>query len=256
MIKEVIKSAKEAGDILYKGFYSIKDITHKDTKDLVTQYDVAVEEFLKQSLAKKFPNFEIIAEESQADSKKIGNTFIIDPIDGTTNFVHQVPFCAISIGIYKEGKPFGGVVYNPILNECYEAEKGKGAFMNKQKLSVSIQDNFKRSLIATGFPYSNDKSTEDLEWVMKSIKSVLPMCQDLRRLGSASLDLCMVARGVFEGYYEMNLKPWDVGAGIIILEEAGGKISNLWGEEYNIFDDKVLIASNLHIHEKLCRLIN
>ncbi len=256
MIKEVIKSAKEAGEILCKGFYSIKDITHKDTKDLVTQYDVAVEEFLKQSLSTKFPEFEIIAEESQAHSKKLFNTFVIDPIDGTTNFVHKVPFCAISIGIYKDGKPFGGVVYNPILNECYEAEIGKGAFMNKQKISVSMQDNFKRSLIATGFPYSNDKSTEDLDWVMKSMRSVLPMCQDIRRLGSASLDLCMVASGVFEGYYEMNLRPWDVSAGIIILEEAGGKTSNCSGEIYDIFEDKVLVATNSKIHNKLQELIN
>lgn len=248
MIKEVIKYAKEAGVLFRNGFYSIKDITHKDTKDLVTQYDIAVEEFLKLKLKNAFPDFNIIAEESDNINCKIFNTFIIDPIDGTTNFVHRVPFCAISIGIYVNGKAYGGVVYNPILNECHYAVVGSGAFLNDEQICVSTQDNFKRSLIATGFPYSNDKCVEDLNWTMDSLKIVLPECQDIRRLGSASLDLCMVARGIFEGYYEMNLKPWDVSAGIIILSEARGKTTNLAGYEYNIFEDKVIVASNSHIH--------
>lgn len=256
MIKEVIKSAKEAGEIFYKGFYSIKNITHKGSKDLVTQYDVAVEEFLVKSLSEKFPDFNIIAEESKNQNTILNNTFVIDPIDGTTNFVHGVPFCAISIGIYKNGNPFGGVVYNPILDECHWAEVGKGAFLDTQKLIISDQDNFKRSLIATGFPYSNDESTEDLDWVLRVMKSVLPNCQDIRRLGSASLDLCMVAKGVFEGYYEINLKPWDASAGMIILQESGGKVTNEKNEQFDIFDHKVLVATNGNIHEKLLGLIN
>jgi len=251
MIKQVIKCVKEAGILFYAGYNSIKDITHKETKDLVTQYDVEIEEFLKQELYKLFPEFNIIAEESNNGDCNIFNTFIIDPIDGTTNFVHKVPFCAISIGIYKNGLPFGGIVYNPILDECHWAEVGQGAYLDDKKLGVSEQPIFKRSLIATGFPYSNDRCQDDLEWTVNTLKKVLPASQDIRRFGSASLDLCMVARGVFEGYYEMNLKAWDVSAGMIILAEAGGKVTNHKGGEYSLFEDKIIVATNSHIHEQL-----
>lgn len=255
MIKEVIKFAKEAGELFRNGFYSAKDITLKDTKDLVTQYDVAVENFLKEKLAQEFPDFNIIAEEGENLDCNIFNTFIIDPIDGTTNFVHGVPFCSISIGIYKDGKEYAGIVYNPILDECYYAQKGYGAFVNGESIGVTSQSNFKRSLMATGFPYSNDKCLEDLNWTINSIYTVLPLCQDIRRLGSASLDLCMVAKGAFEGYFEMNLKPWDVSAGIIILKEAGGVVSGVNGREYDLFRDKIIVATNGNIHVELLKLL-
>lgn len=256
MKKELIKIIKKAGKILKKGYYSNKDVTFKAKKDLVTKYDVAVENYLKAKFTKKFKEFNIIAEESDNANVEFNNSIIIDPIDGTTNFVNGVPHTAISVGVYKNKKPYLAIVYNPILDELYEAKIGKGAFLNGEKLEVSKEENFQKSLIATGFPYTSGSNEDDLNDVVKKIKDILPLCQDLRRLGSASIDLCMVARGTFEAYYEMNLKPWDISAGVLILSEAGGKITNINGDEYNLFEDKYIVATNGKIHEELIKNLN
>ncbi|MBP9490048.1 MAG: inositol monophosphatase [Aliarcobacter sp.] len=256
MKKDLIKIIKEAGKILKKGFYSKKEVNFKAKKDLVTAYDVAVENFLKKKFAKKFKEFNIIAEESDNANIEFNNSIIIDPIDGTTNFVNGVPHTAISVGVYKNKKPYLAVVYNPILDELYTAKIGKGAFLNGKKLKVSLEDNFQKALLATGFPYTSGTDENDLNDVVKKIKDVLPLCQDLRRLGSASLDLCYVAKGTYEGYYEMNLKPWDVSAGILILTEAGGVVTNINGGEYKLFEDKYLVASNCKIHNEFIKNLN
>ncbi len=256
MKKDLIKIIKEAGKILKKGFYSNKEVNFKAKKDLVTAYDVAVENFLKKKFSKRFKKFNIIAEESDNANIEFNNSIIIDPIDGTTNFVNGVPHTAISVGVYKNKKPYLAVVYNPILDELYKAKIGRGAFLNGKKLKVSIEDNFQKSLLATGFPYTSGTDENDLNDVVKKIKDVLPLCQDLRRLGSASIDLCLVARGTFEGYYEMNLKPWDVSAGVLILTEAGGVVTNINGAEYKLFEDKYLVASNGKIHNEFIKNLN
>ena len=256
MKKDLIEIIKEAGKILKKGFYSNKEVNFKAKKDLVTAYDVAVENFLKKKFSKRFKKFNIIAEESDNANIEFNNSIIIDPIDGTTNFVNGVPHTAISVGVYKNKKPYLAVVYNPILDELYTAKIGKGAFLNGKKLKVSHEDNFQKALLATGFPYTSSSNEADLNDVVKKIKDVLPLCQDLRRLGSASLDLCYVAKGTYEGYYEMNLKPWDVSAGVLILTEAGGKVSNISGGEYNLFEDKYLVASNGKIHDEFIKNLN
>lgn len=256
MKKELIKIIKDAGKILKKGFYEDKNISFKAKKDLVTQFDVAVEKYLKKKFSKKFKEFNIIAEESDNANIEFNNSIIIDPIDGTTNFVNGVPHTAISVGVYKNKKPYLAVVYNPILDELYTAKIGKGAYLNGKKLKVSLEDNFQKALLATGFPYTSGTDENDLNDVVKRIKDVLPLCQDLRRLGSASLDLCYVARGTYEGYYEMNLKAWDVSAGILILTEAGGQISNINGDEYTLFEDKYLVASNGKIHNEFIKNLN
>ena len=256
MKKDLIKIIKKAGKILKEGFYTDKDITFKAKKDLVTQFDVAVEKYLKKKFTKRFKNFNIIAEESDNANIEFNNSIIIDPIDGTTNFVNGVPHTAISVGVYKNKKPYLAVVYNPILDELYTAKIGRGAYLNGKELKVSLEDNFQKSLLATGFPYTSGTDENDLNEVVKKIKDVLPLCQDLRRLGSASLDLCYVARGTYEGYYEMNLKAWDVSAGVLILTEAGGKVSNISGDEYNLFEDKYLVASNGKIHDEFIKNLN
>lgn len=256
MKKKLIKIIKKAGKILKKGYYSDKEVSFKAKKDLVTKYDVAVENYLKKEFSKHFEEFNLIAEESDNSKVEFNNSIIIDPIDGTTNFVNGVPHTAISVGVYKNKKPYLGVVYNPILDELYVAKVGKGAFLNGVKLKVSSEDDLQKSLIATGFPYTSGSNEDDLNDVLKKVKDVLPHCQDLRRLGSASIDLCMVARGTFEAYYEMNLKPWDVSAGVLVLSEAGGKITNIKGGEYNLFEDKYIVASNGKIHNKLIEKLN
>ena len=256
MKKELIKIIKKAGKILKKGYYSNKDVTFKAKKDLVTKYDVAVENYLKEKFTKKFKEFNIIAEESDNTNIEFNNSIIIDPIDGTTNFVNGVPHTAISLGVYKDKKPYLAIVYNPILDELYEAKTGKGAYLNGKQLKVSDETELQKALLATGFPYTSGSNEDDLNDVVKKIKDILPLCQDLRRLGSASIDLCLVARGTFEGYYEMNLKPWDVSAGVLILSEAGGKITNINGEEYNLFEDKYIVATNGKIHDELIKNLN
>lgn len=256
MQKKLIKIIKKAGKILKKGYYSNKDVTFKAKKDLVTKYDVAVENYLKKEFSKYFKEFNLIAEESDNSQIKFSNSIIIDPIDGTTNFVNGVPHTAISVGVYKDKKPYIGIVYNPILDELYTAKVGYGAFLNGKKIKVSNEDDLIKSLLATGFPYSSAENSQDLESVVEKIKVILPACQDLRRLGSAALDLCLVAKGVYEGYYEMNLKPWDVSAGIIILSEAGGMVTNIEGNEFDMFEDKYLLATNGKIHTQMIEKLN
>jgi len=256
MKDKLIEIIKEAGEILKDGYYSKKDVTFKAKKDLVTKYDVAVENFLKEKFANEFTDFNVIAEESDNTDKIFSNSIIVDPIDGTTNFVNKLPHTAISVGVYKDKKPFIGIVYNPILDELYTAVVGEGAYCNDEKIEVSTENDFQKALLSTGFPYTSGTCEDDLNDVMKKMKIILPKCQDIRRLGSAALDLCYVARGIYEGYYEMNLKAWDVSAGLIILQEAGGKVSNIDGNDYILFENKYIVASNNHIHKDLIKNLN
>jgi len=251
MINEFIEIIIEAGEIFKEGFNKNLEIKHKGTKDLVTEYDVKVEKFLIEKFSKF--DYSIIAEETLQE--KFENSIIIDPIDGTTNFAHKLPFSAISVGIYEKRLPKYAIVYNPILDELFYAIKGEGAFKNGNKISVSKEDDFQRALISTGFPYSSAENEEDLKWVITKLKHILPRCQDIRRFGSASLDLCYVAEGKFEGFYEINLKPWDVSAGILIVEEAGGMVSNEYGNSYNMFEDRCIVASNGFIHEEFVEVL-
>lgn len=255
MIEKLTLIIKEAGEILKEGYYSSKDVTFKAKKDLVTKYDVGIENFLKEKFSKEFNSFNIIAEESDNTNLEFKDSIIIDPIDGTTNFVNGVPHCAISVGVYKDKKPFIGVVYNPILDELYTAKVGEGSYLNGKKLEVTKEDNFQKALLATGFPYTSGSVQSDLDIVVNSLKTILPKCQDIRRLGSASLDLCYVAKGVYEGYYEINLKAWDVSAGILILTEAGGKVTNHLDSEYELFSDKCIVATNTLVHSELLKNI-
>jgi myo-inositol-1(or 4)-monophosphatase len=252
MINEFIKIVKEAGEIFKEGFYSAKEVNLKGKKDLVTEYDIKIEEFLKDKF-KKF-GYTIIAEESE--KQEFDSSIIIDPIDGTTNFFHQIPHCAISVGVYENKKAKFGIVYNPILNELFYAESGKGAYKNDKKIKVSNFSDFQRALIATGFPYSSADNKDDLNWVIDKLSKILPKCQDIRRFGSAALDLCYVAEGKFDGYYEINLKPWDVSAGIIILKESGGVVTNENENEYDMFEDKCIVASNGIIHKEFLKFFD
>ncbi|RXJ90276.1 inositol monophosphatase [Arcobacter sp. CECT 8983] len=256
MKEKLIEIIKEAGTILKDGYFSNKEVNFKAKKDLVTKYDVAVENFLKDKFTNEFKDFNVIAEESDNSNIEFNDSIIVDPIDGTTNFVNQVPHTCISVGVYKGKKPYIGIVYNPILDELYEAQIGQGAFLNGKKLEVSKENNFEKSLVATGFPYSNSTNQDDLNDVIEKIRTILPQCQDIRRLGSAAIDLCFIARGTYEAYYEMNLKAWDVSAGIIILQEAGGKFTSLDGSNYKLFEDKYIVASNGLVHDELIKLLN
>jgi myo-inositol-1(or 4)-monophosphatase len=248
---EILKSiAYEAGKIVKEGYHANKKITYKGTVDLVTQYDVQTENFIIDALKKEFTDYKLIGEESHHGSYHHAKAIYIDPIDGTTNFIHGIPFLAISIGIWEDGKPLMAVVYNPILEEMFWAVAGEGAYCNGDKLSVSTQTRLQQSLIATGFPYAKVNRGVEYEWVIQSLADLLPNIRDIRRLGAAAIDLCYLAEGKTDGFYEIDLKPWDVAAGILILLESGGSITNTLGGEFD-FDDKGIVASNREIHSQL-----
>ncbi|BDY11881.1 inositol monophosphatase family protein [Hydrogenimonas cancrithermarum] len=250
MLNKLIEIVLEAGKLFEEGFNAVKEVHHKGTVDLVTQFDVAVENLLKERIADALPAFTIIGEESSDEHQRADRAIYIDPIDGTTNFIHKIPLCAISIGVWEDGVPVAGIVYNPVLNELFSAGRGEGAFCNGKKIVVSETADLQQSLLATGFPYTKVEMGRDFRWVLETMENLLPHTQDIRRLGAASIDLSYVANGIFDGFYECNLKPWDVAAGILLVEEAGGKVSNHRGEPYRL-GDPVIVATNGRNHEAL-----
>lgn len=255
---EILKSiALEAGAIVRQGFVASKEITHKGTADLVTQYDVATEQFIIEKLRVAFPEHTLIGEETHRGD--FGTVFekaiYIDPIDGTTNFVHGIPHVAISIGVYEYGEGVMGVVYNPILDELFCAVRGEGACCNGNLIHVSAQTDLQQALIATGFPYDKNEHGANHQWVMRAMGKMLPHVRDIRRLGSAALDLCYVARGAMDGYYEITLNPWDVAAGLIIAQEAGATVTSADGSPVH-FDNTTVIAANPTLHTQIVRQLS
>jgi len=242
--------ASQAGEIVKEGYHSSKEVRHKGLVDLVTDYDVRTENYLIEALRKDFSEYTLVGEESHHGGYHHKKAIYIDPIDGTTNFVHGIPHLAISLGVWENGHPVIAVVYNPILEELYWAAAGKGAYRNDAKLTVSSQTALQQSLIATGFPYAKVNRGIEYRWVIQTLSDLLPNIRDIRRLGAAALDLCYLAEGKTDAFYEIDLKPWDVAAGILILLEAGGKVSNTSGGAFD-FDDKGIVASNGRVHSQL-----
>lgn len=244
----------EAGEILKRGFFSTKNIQLKGKVDLLTEYDIAVEEFLKPRLAAIYQELQIVGEESYTGGEYPSSGVFIDPIDGTTNFAHGLPFCAVSVGVWSDGKPIEAVVYNPILNELFWAKKDCGAFLNDKKISVSGTNIMQNALVSTGFPYTKVELGHDFDWTMKRLENILPHTRDIRRYGSASLDLCYLARGVYDCFYEINLKAWDTAAAVLILSEAGGQTSNELGKSYNL-NDRCIVCTNTILHDDFVKLL-
>ncbi len=257
MKEELKKIIVNAGKIIKDNFYEEKDVKFKGEIDLVTKFDIEIEKYLIENLKKILPGFAIIGEEGdwEKDAENKPNRIYIDPIDGTTNFVHKIPFVAVTIAIFKNYKPYIGIVYNPILNEFFYAKKGEGAFLNDKKIYVSREDDIKKSLVVTGFPYNIRENEKAFNWNMEAVKKVIKNTLAFRRLGSAAIDLCYVARGSYEIFYEMGLKPWDVAGGILIVEEAGGMVTNEKGEGFNLHKDLIIVSSNKILHRDFLKLL-
>ena len=241
------RAAMEAGGILKELYGNIRRISKKGEIDLVTEADIASEKAVIDTITSDFPDDMILSEEAGEQGKKSERLWIVDPLDGTTNFAHTFPFFAVSIGFQVENEVVAGVVYNPVMDEFFEAEKGKGAFLNKKSIRVSENVNLKDSLVATGFPYDIHEKNEA---VLNYFKKMIVQVQGVRRPGAASIDLCYVAAGRLDGFWEQGLKPWDTAAGSLILKEAGGIISDYAGNLYNPFM-KTVLASTPGIHEKM-----
>jgi len=248
----LIKAAKESGKLMKE--YSTKQfaIHSKDSlNNLVTEVDHASEKLIIGIIREQFPDHYILTEES-GDLPKDSNTkWIIDPIDGTVNFANGIPICCVSIAVEKDGEVILGVVYNPFIGEFFFAEKGKGAFLNDEPISVSTKDNVSNSCLVTGFPYSYNEGQGLLETFASFIKKGVPV----RRLGSAAIDLCWVACGRFDGYYEFFLNPWDSAAGFLIVQEAGGMVTDFKGNQFTPYNEQI-IATNGKIHDELVQWIN
>lgn len=246
--------AQAAGEILLKGFRSPGlTVSYKGISNPVTSSDRESEDFLYGKIRTRFPEHGIVAEEgSRAEG---GGEFLwyVDPLDGTTNFAHGVAHFSVSIGVFSksENRVVAGCVYDPCRRELFSALAGGGAFLNEEGIKVAVSDDLSRSLIATGFPY--DKNISDKN-NLAQFNRVLPRVQCVRRFGSAALDLCYVAAGRFDAYWEMKVSPWDIAAGCLIAEEAGARVTTCDGSPYDIEVPEVL-AANSGLHEKLLAIL-
>lgn len=252
MEKFIKKLIKNAGYILKKAYYEkSSNVHHKGDIDMVTETDLELESFITKTITEKFPNDIIISEETHFEMKTGKRRWIIDPLDGTTNFVHRLPLVNISIALEIDGEIKFGAVYNPILNELFYAEKDNGAFLNDEKISVSQNSEIKNCLVATGFPYDRWKKGD---YYIKEFLAFTKTTQGVRRMGAAAIDLCYVACGRLDGFFERQLKPWDMAAGSLMVLEAGGSITRFDGGEWNCADETI-IASNGIIHKNMADIL-
>lgn len=254
MLKQVlIEASLLAGTHIKNSMNTQFSIANKPgNNNLVTEVDKKAEEIILSTIAKTFPDHAILSEEIGAIEKKSTYKWIIDPLDGTVNFAHGMPLCATSIAVEKDGEIIMGAIYHPFLNELFFAEKGKGAFMNDRKISVSSCSDLDTSYLVTGFPY--DYIVDDIDPLQlfgNLVKRGIPV----RRLGSAAIDLAWVACGRFDGFYEFKLNPWDVAAGYILVQEAGGKITNFKGQNFDHYG-KELLATNNNLHPAMVNMFN
>lgn len=253
-----IEIAQSAGEILRGGYKQQKRIESKSSViDLVTQFDREAEALITARLTAAFPDHRLIAEEG-GESNVTGSpyTWYIDPLDGTNNFAHGYPFFAVSMALYRQNEPLVGVIYEPLRDECFSAAAGQGAYLTsggiRDQIRVSEADQLVNSLLATGFPYDRHTSAQDN---LAQTAVFLKQIQGLRRAGAAALDLAYVAAGRLDGYWEFKLSAWDVAAGILLVQEAGGKVTAMDGGPLRLATPVSLIASNGRIHPAMIQTL-
>lgn len=252
-IKDIaVAAAREAGAMLRERFGNAGAVEFKGEVDLVTEMDRLSEQAIVARIKGAFPDHGILTEESPEDVSKNGRRWIIDPIDGTTNYAHAFPFFCVSIAFEQDGVVEYGVVYSPMLDELFVAEKGRGATLNGKRISVSKTEKLDRSLLATGFPYDIRTSEKNN---LNNFARFAVRAQAIRRAGSAALDLSYVACGRFDGFWEMKLRPWDVAAASLMVKEAGGRITGFDGGGFSMYGSECL-ASNALVHEEMLSVLN
>jgi myo-inositol-1(or 4)-monophosphatase len=254
MFKQTLLAAVEAGASEMVRFFNGQFvISNKEgINNLVTEADHAAENAIFDVIRKDFPDHFLLSEEAGEIIQESAYKWIIDPIDGTINFANGIPICCVSIGLEHKGQMIMGAVYNPFMNEMFIAERGQGATLNDKKIQVSDKSDLLTSCLVTGFPYQYlDTANGPLQIFEKLIRKAIPV----RRLGSAALDLCWTAAGRFDGFYEHKLQAWDSAAGFLIVEEAGGKVTDLQGNPYTPYNPGI-IATNGKIHQQLQSVIN
>jgi myo-inositol-1(or 4)-monophosphatase len=246
-------AALQAGALLRDLYGKPHQIKHKGAIDLVTEADVAAEQTIIEILSKNLHGAEILAEEStiSEDITASETAWIIDPLDGTTNFAHGFPWFAISIAYFSVNRSLAGVIYSPLQDELFCASTGAGAWLNNRQIQVSSVTALKDGLVATGFPYDIQKRPDE---IMASLKSMMSKAQGIRRPGAATLDLAYLACGRLDAFWEVGLKPWDTATGQLLVEEAGGVISDFHGGPFSPFVPE-LLASNSAIHRELIEVL-
>lgn len=246
-----------AGTLIRRHFDKPRQISFKggSTINLVTNVDRAADRLIRRIIQNEFPSHDFLTEESEPTGRGSPYKWIIDPLDGTTNFAHGYPQVAVSIGLEHKGHMTLGGVYDPFRDELFWAAKGQGAYIRKgrsqKKIAPSLTRSLAHSLLLTGFPYDRKKYAD---LYLSYVKAFMHRIQGIRREGAAALDLCWVACGRVDGYWEWRLKPWDCAAGKIIVEEAGGRLSDFWGKTYSIYGQQTL-ASNGRIHREMLQVM-
>jgi myo-inositol-1(or 4)-monophosphatase len=259
-LSELLEVAKSSallgGKILFEGFQKAKTITYKSgVHNIVTEYDIASEKAIIGFIKERFPEHEFLAEESGGDDLEASIDavrWIIDPLDGTVNFAHGIPIFSVSIGAEYRGEIVAGAIYQPILGELFYASKGNGAFMNDEIISVSDCGELNKSILVTGFPYNVHINPDH---TMTHFNELVNRGIPIRRLGSAAVDMAYVANGRFDGFWEVGLSPWDVAAGCIIIQEAGGSVTNYKGEPFSLADN-TLLCTNGMIHQEFVEFLS
>ncbi len=254
MLRVATAAALKAGVVLQERYEEPHQILHKGTIDLVTEADLSAEKVILHVLQQNIPGIKVLSEESFAsyDTIPAEPVWIIDPLDGTTNFAHNFPWFAVSIALYDRGESRVGVIYNPIKQELFCATRAGGAWLNDRRIKVSEVFALHNALVATGFPYDIQERSDA---ILAMLKAVLTHVQGVRRPGAAALDLAYLACGRLDAFWEVGLKPWDTAAGCLLVEEAGGTLSNFSGSPFSPYTPE-LLASNTLLHKDLTALLH
>jgi len=245
-LNTAVEIAREAGDLLLEHFRQPLEITYKRRSDLVTEADRKSEALIVERLRSHFPAHAIVAEEGGGQQTGSDYCWYVDPLDGTTNFAHGFPIFAVTLGLAFRGEVAAGAVYDPTRDELYTVERGAGAFLNGQRLRVSNNKLLAECLVATGFPPFATNHDLNVEFYFRFTQ----LTHGIRRAGSAALDLCCVAAGRFDGFWELKLNPWDKAAGALLVTEAGGLVSSITGKPFNLLGDDIF-ASNGLVHNQM-----
>lgn len=253
MIQTAIEAALEAGRFLKMSVGKFKHVERKEGQEtnLVTEIDRRSEEIIITKIKQRYPHHDFLAEESGSHAVQSEYRWIIDPLDGTLNFTHGFPIFCVSLALEVKGEIVLGVIYDPNMEELYSAEKGRGALLNNKPIRVSTTRTLIESMLVTGFPYTIRNNPDN---AVQHFNNFLMEAQAIRRLGSAALDLCYVAAGRFDGFWEVALNPWDMAGGVLILEEAGGKYTDFRGFPTDIYH-KQLLVSNGVIHNQMVAVL-
>ncbi len=256
LVNIAINAARRAGDLILRASdrLDLVKVEEKGVNNYVTNVDKRAEAMIIDTISQAYPEHDILAEESgMAKNNQHDYCWIIDPLDGTTNFMHGFPHYAVSIGITYQDNLEHGVIFDPVRNEIFSASRGRGAFLNNKRIRVAREKDIRKCLLGTGFPFRDNDPK--IQYYLSTFAAVYPKSAGIRRAGSAALDLAYVASGRLEGYWELGLSPWDMAAGALLIQEAGGLVSDFSGED-NFLENGTIIAGSPKIYEALLQIIN